>query len=649
MRYKDLNNKGLYSMRMNDFMQMGGQPMVQENTNMMEQIVPAIQSALDQGTPLVQIIIALAQNQVPIEAIQQSLMSVGVSQEEFMTAVQELQQAQAQAQDQTETIESPIEAGPPQEMEGSMPEGMPMAQTGGTTTIGIEDHDINGESQEIPKKFKDKYHHYKPTTMLNEEDQYYKTFGDVINNIFKASPKNNPYKQTIVFQDGGSTPSLDDPKYIEMLNSYGVTIDYDPTGEIYNLKNYNDPENIIMRLPSLPDVNKMEEYRILDLLPSDVDVYNMQSEYMKGGEKYSNILNKAQYGLGIANPASLSQYYGMLEDPSYRPNIKSAYLPMNLKSKGNVYGALSTLGEAAGRLFGTAENSEGLAVGAFRDLKAKKAAHEENKAKKYNYDINIDPNDPNVYSGSAVDLYRASSKNPFKQRPLRTVNEAMREGSVRYNPETMDYTYTSSPQSKYHDKGFESFGAFQDRMQSLPEETKTQLRSLARDIDEFKNAQQNEDLPEGTQFGVNEFGESVYYAPGTDISDSQSQMNARLTGYAFKTGGSYDNPGFKALPPQVQAKIMRAQMGTEMSASMGNSNFMKDVAPMQMGGIIPPMAQAPMNNQMGMFNDMMSTFSQAENKGRKYKNLSPHINDEIELTTEQIAKIMAAGGSVKIL
>jgi len=234
MRYKDLNNKGLYSMRMNDFMQMGGQPMVQENTNMMEQIVPAIQSALDQGTPLVQIIIALAQNQVPIEAIQQSLMSVGVSEEEFMTAVQELQQAQAQAQAETETIESPIEAGPPQEMEGSMPEEIPMAQT------------------------------------------------------------------------GGSTPSLDDPKYIEMLNSYGVTIDYDPTGEIYNLKNYNDPENIIMRLPSLPDVNKMEEYRILDLLPSDVDVYNMQSEYMKGGEKYSNILNKAQYGLGIANPASLS-------------------------------------------------------------------------------------------------------------------------------------------------------------------------------------------------------------------------------------------------------------------------------------------------------------------------------------------------------
>src|SRR6056300_1425570 len=105
MRYKDLNNKGLYSMRMNDFMQMGGQPMVQENTNMMEEIVPAIQSALDQGTPLVQIIIALAQNQVPIEAIQQSLMSVGVSQEEFMTAVQELQQAQAQAQAETETIE----------------------------------------------------------------------------------------------------------------------------------------------------------------------------------------------------------------------------------------------------------------------------------------------------------------------------------------------------------------------------------------------------------------------------------------------------------------------------------------------------------------------------------------------------------------
>jgi hypothetical protein len=547
MRYKDLNNKGLYSMRMNDFMQTGGQPIVQENTNMMEEIIPAIKSALDQGTPLVEVIIALLQNQVPIEVVQESLMSAGISQEEFMAAVQELQQSQAQAQAQSESIESPVEPGSPQEMEGSMPQGMPIAQM------------------------------------------------------------------------GGSTPSLDDPKYIEMLKSYGTMVDYSPADKMYSLTNYNDPENVIMQLRTLPSINEMEEWRILDLLPSDMDVYNMQSKYMKGGEKYSNVLNKAQYGLGMANPASLSQYYGMLEDPSYRPNIKSAYLPMNLKSKGNLYGALSTLGESAGRLFGTAENNEGLAVGAFRDLKAKKAAHETNKAEKYNYDVNIDPNDPNVYSGSAVDLYRASSENPFRQAPLRTMDEYMREGNVKYNPETMDYTFMSAPQSKYNDEGFEGFGSFQDRMQSLPEETKKQLKTLATDIDVFKNTQQN--LPEGTEFGVNKFGQSVYYTPGTDTSDSQSQMNARLMGYAFKNGGSYNNPGFKALPPQVQAKIMKAQMGTEMSAPME------------------------------MFNNMMSAVSQNEKPGRKYKNLSPHVktNDEIELTTEQIAKIMAAGGSVKIL
>jgi hypothetical protein len=619
MRYKDLNNKGLYSMRMNDFMQAGGQPIVQENTNMMEEIIPAIQSALDQGTPLVEVIIALLQNQVPIEVVQESLMSAGISQEEFMVAVQELQQAQAQAQAQSESIESPVEPGSPQEMEGPMQQGMPMAQMGGTTTIGMDNHDINGESQEIPKKFKDKYHHYRPTTMLNEENQYYKTFGDVVKNVFKPSSKNNAYKQTLVFQEGGEKYSLDDPKYIEMLKSYGVMMDYNPADKMYSLKAYNDPENIIMRFDTLPGEKELDEYRMLDILPSDYHINLMQSKYRKGGEKYSNILNKAQYGLGMANPASLSQYYRMLEDPSYRSNIKSAYLPMNLKSKGNLYGALSTLGESAGRLFGTAENNEGLAVGAFRDLKAKKAAHETNKAQKYNYDINIDLNDPNVYSGSAVDLYRASSENPFRQAPLRTMDEYMREGNIRYNPETMDYSFMSGPQSKYIDKGFESFGAFQDRMQSLPEETKTQLKTLAADIDVFKNTQQN--LPEGTQFGVNKFGQSVYYTPGTDTSDSQSQMNARLMGYAFKKGGSYNNPGFKALPPQVQAKIMKGQMGTEMPAPME------------------------------MFNNMMSAVSQNEKPGRKYKNLSPHVkpNDEIELTTEQIAKIMAAGGSVKIL
>ncbi len=141
MGYRDLNNRGLHAMRMQQFMQEGGQPqmapqMAPQAKSPMDDLIPAIKAALEQGAPLPQIIVSLAQNQVPIEAIQEALMSAGIPQEEIMQAFQMIEQQQAQAQAEAEQMEGPVEptaqpqeAGPAPEMAPEQAQ-MPMAQEG---------------------------------------------------------------------------------------------------------------------------------------------------------------------------------------------------------------------------------------------------------------------------------------------------------------------------------------------------------------------------------------------------------------------------------------------------------------------------------------------------------------------------------------
>lgn len=94
---------------------------------------------------------------------------------------------------------------------GNVVTEFPMRQQGGTTavppvieptTYNINNTEVNDQTQQIPEKLRDKYHHYKPTTVVNAENEYYKTFGDVWKNIFQRN-KPGP-KQTVVFGDGGN-------------------------------------------------------------------------------------------------------------------------------------------------------------------------------------------------------------------------------------------------------------------------------------------------------------------------------------------------------------------------------------------------------------------------------------------------------------
>jgi len=999
MDYRDLNNKGLYAMRMNNFMQSGGQPEEPvQGESPIDELIPVIKSAIDQGVALPQLILSLAQNQVPMPAIQEALMAAGIAQEEIAQAFQALEQEQAQAQAEVQQMESPVESAEPMQEAAMDPnegmEQMPMAQdgeeiknqggydykkvvnpeTGEATYFTKKEGAKNWRDLQDPKNtralkavradiFGDKVEEWQGTpeeaqwdaqmgqmyregqakkkakrwvdTLPEEEKELTNSelreklkrnapsINDILKGGYKTKVINYPYgykdmppghiESVLIDSEGNPVPFYVDAEgkvqdafvnrweqagneflkiagydegsddnvdegHLLSLEALGKRLESDPyirsmdldltpdeikrflgstKGEVardYNLFTDNcaqgvcraygvDPgsvgQSIVGMKPALraliPGVpeslmgdqtltdpmmvfetlrknygnrasnftgkQKGREQGLKDMLGVEpgswgdraisvgADVYRGARELNRmyeedfqpskiidegvgpalksvwdywtqeeGGEtgKYSNIINKAQYGLGIGNYMNLNQFYNQ---PDYRPNIRSAYKPMNLGLKGDTIKALGTVAEGVGRLFSKKDtDGDGLMDGAFRDMKAKRARHKAQKAMSYDYDINIDPNDPNKYAASAVDLFEASKRK--NKGALRNADDALTEMSestmLKYNPETMAYDVKMNMPEKYMSKnkdlrpdftGYKSFSELQSTMSGLSEDQKSQLKYMGETMGDFQSQKKEGNLPEGMQLGMDERGALGYYPEGTTIPEgSQENINKMMMG-DYKKGGAYDNPGFKALPEFVQAKIMKGQEGMEMRPGRYNSilssrpdysNPYMDMAqsgqemapsqqPSQEGQLMQQVAQAlqqgaepqkvveqlmqmgmaqeqaiqiiqavvqqlqgaqqpqmsyggstrklkrastgmemmapdPFVYEQGMITDQMMRQVQRRQQldnlmnevktnspQKTYRKKSPQDAGTVELTTEQIAKIMAAGGSVKIV
>jgi hypothetical protein len=420
MQYKDLNDKGLHSMRLNSFMQGGGEPLeTKQAKSPMEDLIPAIKAAMQQGTSTSEIILTLAQNEVPIEAIQEALASAGISQEDVTAAFQELEQQQTQAQSEVESMEGPVSP-----------------------------------------------------------------------DMQQAAPEEVGQPQIPMAKDG---------------------------------------------------VEKKKKYPTID-----------------GGQmikaRYNNVLKQAQYGTGKNTYQNFNQYFQ--DDKDFRPNINSAYMPMNLGMKGNVLGAVATLAEGAGRLFGKKDrDGDGLADGAFRDWKAKK-----NRSK----------------------AARSLSKGKIPEGMENWQNETM----MKYDPKSMSYNvqynkpmYQSNvktgniftPKSKRklmnpaNLEGYESFSKLQNNMSNLDQTKKDQVMNLTQDLTDFKT-QKYGSIPTGTQFGIDESGNASSYAPTVNLKESQEQINNMMMGN-FEYGGSYNKPQQQE---QIMQQVMQAlQQGVPPEEVLG--------------------------------------------------------------------------------
>ena len=180
-----------------------------------------------------------------------------------------------------------------------------------------------------------------------------------------------------------------------------------------------------------------------------------------------------------------------------------------------------SLGDAAAVLkegYNTFLGDDGL----ISNRKENKAKRKAEKGEYYNYDVTVDPNDPNTYAGDSLDLFNAS-KNRGGLRDLQTFTDDVNENSrANYNVETGEYDALLSSRPLSEDiygekKGFLGIGKREaNSTYEFGEDLNYFGDSPYVDDDTRDLIMGTQDDPEGTTLGINEQGQASSYAPGAD-------------------------------------------------------------------------------------------------------------------------------------
>ncbi len=303
--------------------------------------------------------------------------------------------------------------------------------------------------------------------------------------------------------------------------------------------------------------------------------------FQEGGEpgRYGSILNQAQYGMGIDNHLNFNQKFG--QDDSFRSNINSAYMPMNLGMKGSNTNLLATVAEGAGRLFGAKDkDGDGLADGAFRDMKAKRNRHKDTMAVmkgKTPKGLMDNAGDKLMMKYDAeTGNYQTAYNDPRYQSNIKKkkYSNLFKKGEKVNTGELVNKPFD------YEKEGYKSFNQLQSDMSGLDQNQKDQLKYVSDQRSLFET--DKKDMPKGMQFGMDEKGGVGYYDKDAALpKDSQENLNKMMM-QDYKNGGSFNNPGFKALPESVQQKIMsgiqKGQDGKEIMGEIMEAEQMPDDA-----------------------------------------------------------------------
>tara|TARA_R110000823_G_scaffold11298_24_gene38620 strand:- start:803 stop:4309 length:3507 start_codon:yes stop_codon:yes gene_type:complete len=250
----------------------------------------------------------------------------------------------------------------------------------------------------------------------------------------------------------------------------------------------------------------------------------------------------------------------------------------------NIGTAAQTLGNEFSNLFGNNLDSDGNMQGAFRDGKRKQAQQNERVGSYYNYDLTIDPNDPNTYGFDNTDLYNASQSNLNGLRTSEQFTNDVNENSrVNYNTETGKYDSLMSSRPLNEDIYGEKKGLFGN---VIREENNA---LSGENLNYFNNYEDGEvrdlilgtqDDPEGTTLGINEQGQASSYAPGADNP------------YQYDTMMGYNSLADDSQPPAPQQNVQDKL--DELSMIPTGSNGQPEPA---MGSA--PMEGGPTSTQSG--------------------------------------------------
>ena len=354
---KNLNDRSLYQMRMNQFFQEGGQPEMAAPNPGMEELLPTIKAALEQGASLVEIIITLAEQQVPIEAIAEAMQSMGVPQEEFVAAVQEIQASAQQGAPQQGPEGMPPEAQDaavdPQMEEAQMQqmqEGMPLAQAGtetGENDPFVEFDATEGEPVETIKELEgDKRYDYKevydPAT--DTYNYYYKDKrGKTWKNAGKSGDQGYDAIRARVFGKDEQNWAEDDPRRIKHTKQMATAYTKEQIEkEAAKRKKINaETQNIKKNFNSKNPNAKDKELSYVKNAPTI-------NEILKGGYK-TKVINYP-YGYKSMPPGHIE---AVLVDPQGNP------VPFYIDADGNLQDAYVNRWEKGGKEYITKTDSKG--------------------------------------------------------------------------------------------------------------------------------------------------------------------------------------------------------------------------------------------------------------------------------------------------
>ena len=222
----------------------------------------------------------------------------------------------------------------------------------------------------------------------------------------------------------------------------------------------------------------------------------------------------------------------------------------------NIGQVATLLKDGADTFFGNEEDANGTKTGTFRDWKRKGALQKQNKGNYYNYEVDLDINDPNEYGFDNRDLFDASKMvDPKKLRDLKTYTNDVNENSrVNFNTETGEYDSIISSRPIDMD----IYGEDVSRKGKVRREANPVL--AGENLNYFNNVDQDTrsmiagtaDDPEGVTLGIGPNGEATSYATAEDNPYYYDTMMGRNT---------YDPAPVQSLLPPQQSTFLQNLVG----------------------------------------------------------------------------------------
>ena len=481
---------------------MGGQAASQQVDPAIQQITEFISTSINNGEDPVEVVMSLVDQQVDQETIAQVFMQVGYAEEDIVTLFEQVQQKMqppgpASAEQQTQD---------PQEIarNESMAEESQMEQA----KSGIEIKPENKGKFTSWAEARGMSVQAAASKVMSNTDEYPPSVVKMANFAKNAAGWNK--------QEGGDVSN-----YTEGVRQREGS--YNPPNRKYTLD------------PRFKKEGGEFEPHFMYKGERKIRAKDMATHLRLKEAGYGHDAPKAQTGLEVDKKGN-TFIDGVVQAKDEWTAAPSYVNPLAFESGNNfsLTDGLQVLGTGINKLLGSGDkNEDGLRDGFLRDAKGKRALRNQKKGDYYNYEIKLDPNDPNAYGYDNLDLYNTSKGNGGL-RDLQTFTDDVKENSrLNYNTETGKYDALISSRELNDDiygerKGFLGIGKKEGNstyelgknfnyFDNIDDETRQQI------ID-FGNASKN-GMPKGTTLSIDpETGAVSNPFPGVDNPNEYNTM-----------------------------------------------------------------------------------------------------------------------------